>query len=139
VTHRSKSEPAPNRGEIWWIRFDPTQGAEIGKTRPATVVSVPSVGRLPLRIVVPITEWNPRWVTVPWLVFLKKAKFLKIADRFGVARTAGRTGVSAWSLYRWLRDRALARSSGDSDGTRALGHLTTSGPIDRQVETSPTR
>ena len=72
MTHRSKSEPTPNRGEIWWIRFDPTQGAEIGKTRPAAVVSVPSVGKLPLRIVVPITEWNPRWATVPWLVFLKK-------------------------------------------------------------------
>ena len=74
MTHRSKSEPAPNRGEIWWIRFDPTQGAEIGKTRPAAVVSVPSVGKLPLRIVVPITEWNPKWATVPWLVYLKRTQ-----------------------------------------------------------------
>jgi mRNA interferase MazF len=72
VTHRSKTEPAPTRGEIWWIRFDPCQGAEIGKARPAAVVSVPSVGKLPLRIVVPITEWSPKWATVPWLVLLKK-------------------------------------------------------------------
>ena len=71
MTNQSRNEPPPNRGEIWWIRFDPVEGAEIGKTRPAAVVSVPSVGRLPLRIVVPITEWNPRWATVPWLVYLK--------------------------------------------------------------------
>jgi mRNA interferase MazF len=52
--------------------FDPSEGAEIGKTRPAVVVNVPSVGRLPLRIVVPITDWQPKWATVPWLVYLKK-------------------------------------------------------------------
>lgn len=74
MTDRSKSELGPNRGEIWWLRFDPTRGAEIGKTRPAVVVSLPSVGKLPLRIVVPITEWSSRWATVPWLVFLKKTE-----------------------------------------------------------------
>lgn len=71
MTTPSKGSPAPVRGEVWRIRFDPTQGAEMGKTRPAVVVSVASVGRLPLRIVVPITEWDPKWATVPWLVFLK--------------------------------------------------------------------
>ena len=39
----------PRRGEVWLIRFDPAQGAEIGKTRPAVVVNPGSVGRLPLR------------------------------------------------------------------------------------------
>ena len=53
------------------IRFDPTQGAEIGKTRPAVVTSPQSVGRLPLRIVVPITAWQPKYATVPWLVYLR--------------------------------------------------------------------
>lgn len=72
MTHRLKSELIPHRGEIWWIRFDPVEGAEIAKTRPAVVVSVPSVGKLPLRIIVPITQWNPCWATVPWLVFLKR-------------------------------------------------------------------
>ena len=72
MTSPSKTEPVPNRGEIWWIRFDPSEGAEIGKTRPAVVVNVPSVGRLRLRIVVPITDWQPKWITVPWLVYLKK-------------------------------------------------------------------
>ena len=74
MTGRSRTSLLPKRGEIWWIRFDPIQGAEIGKTRPAAVVSVPSVGRLPLRIVVPITDWNPKWATVPWLVYLRKTQ-----------------------------------------------------------------
>src|SRR5512143_3149345 len=53
----------------------------------------------------------------------EKAKFVQMADRIGVVKTAERTGVSSWSLYRWLRDRELARSAGDPDGARGLGHV----------------
>ena len=28
-----------NRGEIWWVNFDPSIGGEIKKTRPAVLVS----------------------------------------------------------------------------------------------------
>lgn len=31
--------PAIRRGEIWWVRFDPSFDGEIRKTRPAVVVS----------------------------------------------------------------------------------------------------
>lgn len=68
----SPSTSCPVRGEVWRIRFDPVQGAEIGKTRPAVVVNERSVGRLPLRIVVPITEWRATFVTIPWLVLVKR-------------------------------------------------------------------
>ena len=51
--------PTPKRGEVWLIDFDPTVGAEIRKVRPAVVLTVPGVGRLPLQIVVPLTEWKP--------------------------------------------------------------------------------
>jgi mRNA interferase MazF len=27
------------RGEVWWVALDPTVGGEIGKTRPAVIVS----------------------------------------------------------------------------------------------------
>ena len=47
------------RGEVWNVNFDPQVGQEIQKIRPAVVVSVPSAGRLPLHIVVPITTGNP--------------------------------------------------------------------------------
>jgi mRNA interferase MazF len=50
------------------------KGAEIQKTRPAIVVNPPSVGKLPLRIVVPVTEWAPRYSTVPWLVHLEPSQ-----------------------------------------------------------------
>ncbi|MCI0484737.1 MAG: DDE-type integrase/transposase/recombinase [candidate division NC10 bacterium] len=53
----------------------------------------------------------------------EKAKVLRLADRVGVAKTVDRTGVSPWSVYRWLRDRELARSAGDPDGLRGLGRV----------------
>lgn len=60
--------PIPRRGEIWRVDFDPTKGAEIEKTRPALVVSMGSVGRLPLRIVVPVTDWRKDFAERPWFV-----------------------------------------------------------------------
>jgi len=50
------------------VDFDPPQGAEIGKKRPAVVISEDAIGRLPLRIVVPITEWATRYAGYPWFV-----------------------------------------------------------------------
>ncbi|OLC88936.1 MAG: PemK family transcriptional regulator [Acidobacteria bacterium 13_1_40CM_2_60_7] len=29
----------PRRGEVWWVRLDPTLGAEIKKTRPCLVLT----------------------------------------------------------------------------------------------------
>ena len=52
----------PRQGEIWTVRFDPTVGSEVQKTRPALVVSADFVGRLPLRIVVPLTTLGGRTV-----------------------------------------------------------------------------
>jgi mRNA interferase MazF len=56
------------RGEVWLINLDPTVGSEIQKTRPAVIVSDDSVGALPLKVVVPITEWKERYAIAPWLV-----------------------------------------------------------------------
>ena len=47
--------PIPSRGDIWLVDFDPSVDAEIRKIRPALVVSLDAIGRLPLRIIVPIT------------------------------------------------------------------------------------
>jgi mRNA interferase MazF len=62
--------PAPKRGDIWLIDFDPAVGAEISKVRPAVVISLDTVGRLPLRLVVPITDWKPQYASYPWFVEL---------------------------------------------------------------------
>jgi mRNA interferase MazF len=58
------------RGEVWRIRFDPAEGDEIKKVRTAVIVSENAVGRLRLKIVVPITEWKPRYASYPWFVHL---------------------------------------------------------------------
>jgi mRNA interferase MazF len=52
------------------VDFDPSVGAEIQKTRPALVISMDAIGRLPLRIVVPITDWKAPYANFPWFVEL---------------------------------------------------------------------
>ncbi len=64
-----KAQP-PQRGQIWMVRFDPSLGAEIRKIRPAVVLSLNTIGRLPLRIVVPVTDWQSPFAHLPWFVRL---------------------------------------------------------------------
>jgi len=56
------------QGEIWLINLDPTVGAEIKKTRPAIIVNDNALGKLPLKIIVPLTDWNERYSIAPWMV-----------------------------------------------------------------------
>ena len=58
------------QGEIWLISLDPTVGAEIKKTRPAIVVNDDAYGKLPLKIIAPITDWKDWYGSVPWMVRL---------------------------------------------------------------------
>ena len=62
--------PTPRRGKVWLIDFDPSVGAEIRKLRPAVVISLDAIGRLPLRLVVPITDWKPQFGHLPWFVLI---------------------------------------------------------------------
>jgi mRNA interferase MazF len=63
--------PTPARGEVWMIDFDPSVGSETRKVRPAVVVSLDAIGRLPLRMVVPITDWKPQYASYPWFTQLQ--------------------------------------------------------------------
>jgi len=56
------------RGEVWEVNLDPTIGAEIQKIRPCIIVSRDVLARLPLKIVVPLTEWNEGFSGAPWHV-----------------------------------------------------------------------
>jgi mRNA interferase MazF len=56
------------QSEIWWIDLDPTKGAEIQKKRPAIIVNDDRLGKLPLKIIVPITDWKDRYDIAPWMV-----------------------------------------------------------------------
>ena len=56
------------QGEIWLINLDPTIGAEIRKTRPAIIVNDNTLGKLPLKIIVPLTDWKNRYEIAPWMI-----------------------------------------------------------------------
>jgi mRNA interferase MazF len=56
------------RGEVWDVNFDPSEGDEIQKKRPAVVMSEQGVYALQLLIVVPITGWKPKFERHFWMV-----------------------------------------------------------------------
>ena len=56
-----------HRGEIWLINLDPTIGGEIEKTRPAVMASNDAVRILPLKVIVPITEWKENSRLLNWV------------------------------------------------------------------------
>ncbi len=58
----------PKRSEVWTVNFDPTIGTEIKKTRPAVVVSSDAVGRLPIKLIAPITDWKDYFARNVWHV-----------------------------------------------------------------------
>lgn len=63
--------PNPRRGEVWDIKFDPTIGTEINKTRPAVVLNINSIKHLNIRLVAPITSWNKQYSNKIWIVEIK--------------------------------------------------------------------
>jgi mRNA interferase MazF len=58
---------SPRRGEIWLINFDPTMGAEIKKTRPGIIISSDAAGKLPIKLIAPITDWKTYIKSFLWL------------------------------------------------------------------------
>lgn len=60
----------PKRSEIWLVRLQPTIGDEIGKIRPCVVMSGEDIGRLALRMIVPITEWKTSYAHYVWMTRL---------------------------------------------------------------------
>lgn len=56
------------QSEIWLIDLDPTRGAEIQKKRPAIIVNANQLGKLPLKVIVPLTDWKERYSVAPWMV-----------------------------------------------------------------------
>ena len=60
----------PLRGEIWRVDLDPTQGSETGKLRPAVIIGDEHLGRLQVRLVVPLTGWNEAYRNYLWMTYL---------------------------------------------------------------------
>lgn len=98
------SDSTARRGEIWWVNLDPTIGSEIQKRRPALVISSDRVGRLPVKVIVPITEWDDRFADSVWHVRLEPTRGNGLTKRsaadalqvrcVSLRRFAGRVGVA---------------------------------------------
>lgn len=62
------ASPFPRRGSVYLVRFDPTVGHEIQKTRPAVVISNDHLNELaPTVLVMPITSGRfpyYHWITI---------------------------------------------------------------------------
>ena len=57
-----------SQSEIWEVDFFPNIGSEIAKNRPALIVNHNLIGKLPLRTIVPVTEWADTYSRYPWMV-----------------------------------------------------------------------
>lgn len=71
MTSSTTNAEIPKRGEIWLVNFDPTVGAEIKKVRPAVVISSDAVGKLPIKLIAPITDWKSYFSQNFWHVKLE--------------------------------------------------------------------
>jgi mRNA interferase MazF len=63
-----------NRGEIWLVDLDPAVDAEMKKTRPALIMSDDRLGKLPLKVIVPITGWKERGLRLLPLSVIAKSR-----------------------------------------------------------------
>jgi mRNA interferase MazF len=77
------------QGEIWDVNLTPTVGAEIKKKRPAIIINDDAVGVLPLRVIIPITEWKDKFYGAVWMVKIEannenNLKKLSAADCFQI-------------------------------------------------------
>ena len=59
------------KGAVWYVNLDPAMGAEIKKTRPCIILNNDTIGRLPLKIIAPLTDFKERYKKVPWMVITK--------------------------------------------------------------------
>jgi len=95
----------PKRAEVWLVELDPTRGSEICKTRPVIVINAEFDVGLPLRIIVPVTEWKNHFDGILWMT------------RIAPTRENGLTKNSMANAFQ-IRTVALERFK------RKLGHIT---------------
>src|SRR5712692_8868418 len=88
------------RGDIWWVDFEPTQGAEIRKIRPAVVITVDALNRARRTVVVVPLSTGPQ--PHPPIVV--------------ATPSAGARSVAVCDQLRAVDKRRLARNAGRISG-----------------------
>ena len=105
------------RGQVWDVNLNPATGAEIQKIRPCVVVSADQMGRLPLKVVVPITAWNDSYAGCPWLVRLEPDPLNGLKK----ASAADTFQVKSLSTDRFVRQRGVLSDDQVTDIVAAVG------------------
>jgi mRNA interferase MazF len=62
------------QGSVWQVNLDPTIGSEIKKSRPCLILNNDKTGKLPLKIIAPITDFKEHYALVPWMVTVEPTK-----------------------------------------------------------------
>src|SRR5947209_11228325 len=96
LTVASRSRDIVRRGEIWWVNFDPTQGAELRKRRPAVVITADGLNRARRTVVVVPLSSGPQ--PHPPIVI--------------ATPSAGRRSVAVCDQLRAVDKRRLVRNDG---------------------------
>ncbi len=107
------------RGEVWLVNFDPTIGDEIRKTRPAVIVNDDSVGKLDLRVIVPITNWNDDFLDSPWLVRIAP----NASNGLAKVSTADTFQVKSASVLRFIRKLGKLSEEELNEVSKALSFM----------------
>lgn len=58
------------RGEVWQMSMAVSTRQEGAAQRTVLIISSDALGALPLKIVVPLTNWKEEYENVPWMVRL---------------------------------------------------------------------
>jgi mRNA interferase MazF len=109
----------PKRGEIWLVNLDPTVGAEIQKTRPAIIISSDYIGKLPLKLVVPITDWKDSFALDIWHIRLDPT------NENGLTKPSAADALQARSLdtQRFIRHIGTLSASDLQEIARAIAAI----------------
>jgi mRNA interferase MazF len=108
-----------DRGEVWLLNPSPTIGAEIQKTRPVIVISSNYVGALPLRVIVPLTDWKDDYSTVPWMVKINPDKINGLSKPSG----ADCFQIKSLSTDRFIRKIGMVSKDELDNIARTIGFV----------------
>ena len=66
------------RGQIWWVNLNKTTGSEIRKQRPCVIVSSNAANWLPVKIIVPLTDWKTKFNSSPFHIQIQTSDAIAI-------------------------------------------------------------